>query len=76
MKLTFNVDYRTNWGESIYLVSNDVKELGAGNYDKAVKLQLMGDSHWQAVVELPDDTPDFVYRYFVRHENGYTKNEW
>ena len=27
MKITFNIDYQTNWGESIYL-SGNIKELG------------------------------------------------
>ena len=75
MKLTFNIDYRTNWGEAVYITA-PLAETGAGDYDKAVKMRLIGDGTWQAVVELPDNTPDFVYRYFVRHENGYVKNEW
>lgn len=72
MKLTFNIDYRTNWGEAVYITSS-LEEMGAGDYDKAVKMRLIGDGTWQAVVELPDNTPDFVYRYFIRHENGYVK---
>lgn len=75
MKLTFNIDYRTNWGESVFITGN-IEALGDGDYAKAVGLQLVGDSKWQAIVELPDSTQDFNYRYFVRHENGYTKNEW
>lgn len=72
MKLTFNIDYRTNWGEAVYITS-PLGEMGAGDYDKAVKMRLIGDGTWQAVVEVPDNTPDFVYRYFIRHENGYVK---
>lgn len=75
MKLTFNIDYRTNWGEAVYM-SSPLEEMGAGNYDKALKMRLIGDGSWQVVVEIPDNTPDFEYHYFVRHENGYVKNEW
>lgn len=75
MKLTFNIDYRTNWGEALY-VTADLDAFGNGNRTLAPKMQLAGDSHWQLVVEIPDNTPDFKYRYFVRHENGYEKNEW
>ena len=43
MKLTFSIDYRTNWGESVYLMGN-IKELG-GNIDaKAVKMAFDGES--------------------------------
>ncbi len=75
MKITFNIDYRTNWGEALYMVS-DRPELGGGNCDRAVKMKLIGESTWQSEIELPDNAPDFIYRYFVRHENGYMKNEW
>lgn len=75
MKLTFNIDYRTNWGESIYLCG-DIPALGNGNEAEAVKLNLTGTSSWQLVLEVPDSTPDFKYFYLVRHENGYTKHEW
>lgn len=75
MKLTFYIDYRTNWGESVYLVG-DPEVLGAGNYDRAVRMRLIGESTWQAEVEISDKEKDFAYRYFVRHENGYIKNEW
>lgn len=75
MKLTFNIDYRTNWGESVYLCGN-IPALGDGDESKAVRLDLEGAEHWTAVVELDDATPSFDYFYIVRHENGYTKHEW
>ncbi len=75
MILSFNVDYRTNWGEALYLTA-DIHQLGNGDHAKAIKLELYGEQTWKAQVELPDDTPDFKYAYFVRHENGYEKNEW
>ena len=75
MILSFNVDYRTNWGEAIYLTA-DIPQLGNGDHAKAVKLELYGEQTWKAQVELPDDTPDFKYAYFVKHDNGYEKQEW
>ena len=75
MKLTFNLDYRTKWGESLYL-TGDIDVLGGGDYNKALKLRLIGESLWQLEIEVPDKTDIFKYRYFVRHENGHIKNEW
>lgn len=75
MKLTFNVGYRTNWGESVYL-SGSCAALGNGEYDKAVKLELEGTEHWQAAITVPDDSASFEYHYEVRHEQGGTKFEW
>ena len=75
MNLQLNVDYRTNWGESVW-VTGDIPALGCGDRTKALKLDLFGEQTWKARIELPDDTKDFTYRYFIRHENGSEKNEW
>lgn len=75
MKLTFNVGYRTNWGESVF-ISGNIKSLGNGDYDKAVKLELEETEHWFVSIDLPDDIKSFEYHYEVRHENGMTKTEW
>lgn len=76
MNLSFNVDYRTNWGESVYLTGN-IPQLGNGDKSKAVKLDLYGEQTWKTRIALPDDCPsDFTYAYFVRHDNGSEKNEW
>lgn len=69
MKISFNIDYRTNWGESVYLVS-DIFGLAG------LKLNLESGQRWTAMVDVPDDTSVFEYRYQVRHDNGNVKNEW
>ena len=75
MKVTFHVDYRTVWGESLYIVGNH-PSLGSGSYAEAMKMEIEGDDRWHASIELPDDVADVDYRYFVRDERGYVKDEW
>lgn len=75
MKLSFNIDYRTNWGESVYIFGA-IPELGGGDESKALKLELDGTESWSITIEVDDKTPDFAYGYIVKHENGYTKHEW
>ena len=75
MKISFNIDYRTNWGESVYLMGN-IPELGNGDESQAKQLNLNGSESWSIEIEVADSTPDFQYQYFIRHENGYTKKEW
>lgn len=70
MKITFNIDYRTNWGESVYLTGDVFVP------EAAVKMTLDGAEHWSVTVDVPDSIPAFEYRYQVRHENGAVKNEW
>ncbi len=75
MKLTFNINYRTEWGESLYLTGS-VKELGSNDPAFAVPMKLNGFETWTANVEIPDSVPSFQYSYFVRHDNGYVRREW
>lgn len=69
MNIQFNVDYRTQWGESLYLLA-DIPQLGEGNPQKAVPMSLYGDQLWKLQVNLPDDTEDFNYHYIVRRDHG------
>lgn len=75
MKLTLNINYRTNWGESVYVFGSP-RCLGGGDPAKAVRLELIGGEHWTIDLELPDSTLKFEYSYVVRHENGSEKKEW
>ena len=52
MILSFNVDYRTNWGESLYL-TGDIPQLGNGDRAHAVKLELYGEQTWKARWNFP-----------------------
>lgn len=75
MNLKFIIDYRTNWGESVYIVG-DAPQLGGGDPAKALKMELVGEQSWRLNVTLPDSTGTFTYRYIVRHENGLDRQEW
>ena len=75
MIITFHIDYRTNWGESLWICGSP-KEMGGSDPEKALQLKPLVGNQWSVSVELPDNTPDFVYRYYVRHENGGVKEEY
>ena len=75
MKLLFRIDYRANWGESLYLCG-DTALLGNGDTSRALRLDVDGDRLWHAEVELPDSVAAFTYRYIIKNEQGETKKEW
>lgn len=77
MKLTFHIDYRTNWGEELFVVGTPLA-LGENDYANALALnpEYPGAETWVATIELPDGVGAFNYRYFVRNEYGDIKNEW
>ena len=70
MKLTFRIHYRTHWGESLCLVSNDpslAPELAMNSAD--------GDL-WSVTVDLSPAKESFDYRYRVRRDDGSVRDEW
>ncbi len=62
MKLIFNIHYRTNWGESVY-ISGDTVALGGNDLSRAVRLEHESDGKWSVEVEICDTAGDFTYRY-------------
>ena len=75
IKISFTIDYRTNWGESVYL-TGDIPELGNGNELNALQLSIDGTDKWHVTIEVDNATPDFKYTYIIKDENGYTRTEW
>ena len=75
MKIIFNVNYRTQWGESLYVVGN-CKELGDGNVEKAVMMTPKEDGLWTLSVKMPDGVVDFCYSYVLKTDNGVIRYEW
>lgn len=71
MRLTFNIDYHTSWGESVYLTGS-LPEFEAGLRMDA------GDGGRQSVtVEVSPAQGVFSYRYELRDESGVTvRREW
>lgn len=75
MKLTFNVNYRTRWGESLY-ISGAHPALGMDVPGKAVRMNLFGEEHWSVTIEVGDDAASFTYSYLVGDEKGTERREW
>lgn len=75
MNLTFNIDYRTNWGEQLYVTGN-IPCLGSNNPRKGLKMSMTGDHTWSAVIDLKNLTGPFTYSYAVINDNGSIISEW
>lgn len=75
MNLSFSIDYRTKWGEAIFMTGN-IPALGNGDLSKAVRLDIYGEQTWKCQLTLPDDVTEFSYSYFVKNEQGLLREEW
>lgn len=65
--LTFNINYRTVWGETL---SADIRGVAS------VEMRHTGDGRWSGSVELPDSTGSIEYIYTVRRADGSVRAEW
>ena len=63
MTLSFNIEYRTNWGEEVR-VSGSIPELGNGHPSKAFPLQTIDGIHWAAEADIAVPESGYVlYSY-------------
>lgn len=65
MKITLNINYHTQWGESLF-VSGNIPELGNGDARKAVEMSLTSPDMWQLTLNLNRDSGNFEYSFIVK----------
>ncbi len=75
MNIKFNIDYRTRWGETLY-ISGSIPQLGGGNPARAIKMEIEGEYTWTMNIQIPDNIDTFEYKYIVRRDNGTERIEW
>lgn len=75
MKITFSVNYRTNWGEALYIYGS-TPELGSGDPHKAVKMEMADASTWKLTLNFPSNQKDFTYNYIVKADRQAWRFEW
>ncbi len=75
MKITFNINFYTIWGQSLY-VTGSIPELGSWKIYEARTMEYCGEGNWRLILELPDDAVEFEYRYFLKTNNKVMFEEW
>ncbi|MDE5976086.1 MAG: hypothetical protein K2G69_06025, partial [Muribaculaceae bacterium] len=60
MKISFNLNYHTEWGEAIYLCG-DILQLGGGDPREALEMKLASPDTWEAEFELEGNPGNFNY---------------
>ena len=67
MKITFKINYRTSWGQNLFVVGS-AEELGSNINAKALPMKYEEDGNWSLEVEVTS-TKKFTYNYLVLNEN-------
>ncbi|MDH6304525.1 4-alpha-glucanotransferase [Parabacteroides sp. PF5-5] len=75
MKVSFNINYYTVWGQKLYIVGS-IPELGAWETAFAKEMNYTGDGNWQLQLDLPDKTKSIEYKYFLRVDDQQIFEEW
>ena len=66
MKVTFEIGYRTHWGQAIYVCGTD-KNLGAWKESKALRLSPGAGEIWKGTIDVSGSTE---YKYFLKDEGS------
>lgn len=75
MRIIFNIEYRTVWGETL-CISGDIPGLGSSSAESAVEMTCEGEGHWSYILDIPDNQGSFRYRYLVKHNGYVSQTEW
>lgn len=75
MKLRFHINYHTDWGQSLYIYGS-IPQLGGNDPHLAVEMEMIGQDLWGLDIDLPEDTPDFEYRFVVKAPEREWRFEW
>ncbi|MFV0312127.1 MAG: 4-alpha-glucanotransferase [Dysgonomonas sp.] len=74
MRLKLQIDYHTDWGQTVY-VCGSVPALGNWEKDKAAEMKNISPSIWELEIEAGDAT-DIEYQYLVKDQNNIIAHEW
>lgn len=75
MKITFNINYHTTWGESLH-ICGDPAELGGGDDTRSCEMKLVSPDLWQFELVLDHEPADFNYRFIVKAPGRAWRFEW
>lgn len=75
MKISFNINYHTQWGEALY-ICGDLLQLGSGDPNEALEMKLIAPDTWTIELELKCEPCNFNYFFIVKAPDREWKFEY
>lgn len=75
MKITFNINFHTVWGQKLCVVGS-IPELGSWEPALAKEMNYTGEGNWQLELELSSDLQMIEYRYILSVNDRQIFEEW
>lgn len=75
MKVTFNINFHTVWGQKLCVVGS-IPELGSWEPALAKEMNYIGEGNWQLQLEVPSGIQSIEYRYFLSINDQQIFEEW
>ena len=69
MKITFNINYRAQWGQCICIIGKTDAE-NVWTEKQPLVLNCFGSENWSVQIALPDNIKNISYRYVLKNEDG------
>ncbi|MEG1616171.1 MAG: 4-alpha-glucanotransferase [Bacteroidales bacterium] len=74
MKIIFNLEYHTIWGQTVYITGPN-PELGASDPKKALAMNYLNDGKWSLEVDINTDKA-ISYHYYIGENDTVISSEW
>lgn len=75
MKVTFNINFHTVWGQKLCVVGS-IPELGSWEPALAKEMNYKGEGNWQLELEITSPVQIIEYRYFLSINDKQIFEEW
>lgn len=75
MIIKIQIDYHTEWGESVF-ISGSLPALGGSDLEKAAIMEPTSPDIWTITFEMPARVKNFEYRFVIKSEGKTKRLEW
>lgn len=74
MNITFNIEYKAEWGDNLYVIGY-ISDKIYWNSKNPLLMNCTDDKYWSTEINIPEDTQEISYRYLLKKKNNTIEHE-